>query len=202
MHRERLSEPGRPVTRTARRVAFLRRIAFVVALAVAGCSGGEPGTPTASVLSPTGGLPSATAPTPVPPTSTPVATDAPLPLAVLRTADGAVEGNLGSYVIDGSGSDSPAYPFGSMVAVHVPGDAVLQVVLAGGEAIGDAYLALDPADDASGTLGQEAPGVARDADGTSVSFGPLPVGRWVLSARLFRADGRGDGVTYWAVVVE
>ena len=38
-------------------------------------------------------------------------------------------------------------------------------------------------------------------DPASLRVGPLPPGKWVLSVRLFRADGRGDGTTYWAFTV-
>jgi hypothetical protein len=35
----------------------------------------------------------------------------------------------------------------------------------------------------------------------SIQLEPLPAGCWVLGVNLFRADGRGSGITYWSVSV-
>ena len=178
-----------------------RRLAFVAALLVAGCNGVGAGSTAATLPASPVATVEATTPSAVAPTNTPAPTGAPPPLAVLMTADAAHAGNLGSYVIDGRGSDTPAYPFGSMDPIAVPAEAVLHMAFAGGEVIGDVSLTLDPPDDTTETQAQGVAGVELDAGGTSLTLGPLPVGRWVLAARLFRADGRGDGVTYWAVIV-
>ena len=45
------------------------------------------------------------------------------------------------------------------------------------------------------------PGAKLSADHRVLRLGPIPLGQWVVSVRLFRADGRGDGTTYWAITV-
>lgn len=145
-------------------------------------------------------------PTDVPSLATVTPTDAPSdsalrPVAELVTAHGAVLGALGTYVMDGAGSDAPWLPFRTIPTVEVGAADTLEIRFADGAAIGDISPVVAKADDTSGAHPQAVSLGSRAADGLSVTVGPLPPGQWVLEARVFRADGRGDGLTYWAVTV-
>jgi hypothetical protein len=114
---------------------------------------------------------------------------------------GSVPGTLGSYVLDGRGSDAPWLPFDSLPRVAVAATEALTVGFVDRAAIGEWSVAIAAATDTRGLKPQGIEGVALQPSGDLLSAGPLPVGRWVLSVRLFRADSRADGVTYWAVSV-
>ncbi|MEO8468032.1 MAG: hypothetical protein ABI573_00020 [Chloroflexota bacterium] len=123
------------------------------------------------------------------------------PLAEIVTAQGAVLGELGSYAMDGAGGDAPWLPFSTIPSVEIGSTDTLQVRFADSAAIGDVSTLFAAAADTNGTHLHAVPVADRSADGSSVNVGPLPPGQWVLAARIFRADGRGDGMTYWAVTV-
>lgn len=175
-------------------LAFAGPIAGLTLLALAGLMGcttvpGAQGTVGAT-------------PTDSPPLTTQVPSDSVLrPVAELVTAQGTIQGALGTYVMDGAGSDAPWLPFSTIPSVEVGAADALQIRFADGAAIGDISTVFAAADDTSGAHPQAVPVGSRAADGSSVTAGPLPPGQWVLEARVFRADGRGDGLTYWAVTV-
>lgn len=135
------------------------------------------------------------------PASTEDANPAPLPVAEIITPDATIVGELGTYAIDGRGSDAPWLPFSSIPPFTVGTADSLTIRFSDGVPIGDWAAVIAGADDLSGLSPQGIDGALKAADGLTVSIGPLPVGRWVLQVRLFRADGRGDGLTYWAVTV-
>ena len=179
-------------------LAFAGPIAGLTLLALAGLMGcttvpGAQGTVGAT-------------PTDPPPLSTVAPTEVPSdsvlrPVAELVTAQGTILGALGTYVMDGAGSDAPWLPFNAIPTVEVGAADTLQIRFADGAAIGDISTVFAAADDTSGAHTQGVQWGGRAADGSSVTVGPLPPGQWVLEARVFRADGRGDGLTYWAVTV-
>ena len=179
-------------------LAFAGPIAGLTLLALAGLMGcttvpGAQGTVGAT-------------PTDTPAVPTAALTDEPSssvlrPIAELVTAQGTIQGALGTYVMDGAGSDAPWLPFSTIPSVEVGAADALQIRFADGAAIGDISTVFAAADDTSGAHPQAVPVGSRAADGSSVTAGPLPPGQWVLEARVFRADGRGDGLTYWAVTV-
>lgn len=145
-------------------------------------------------------------PTDTPALPTAALTDVPsnpvlLPIAEIVTAQGGVLGALGTYVMDGAGSDAPWLPFATIPSVEVRATDTLQLRFADGAAIGDISAEFAAAADTGGVRQQGVSGTNRAGDGSSVTVGPLPAGQWVLAVRLFRADGRGDGLTYWAVTV-
>ncbi len=190
-------------------------IVVVVGSVAAGCSGTVSPAPTATVAATTSAataVPSAAvtaSPTAVATPSSrpapsvtqpdPTATGAPPPKAEIIGAATVIPGELGSYVIDGHGSDGPWLPFDVLPGVHVAASEALTARFADGVPIGDFVAVIATAADTSGSSPQGVPARAAGSDNTSLIVGPLPAGKWVLSVRLFRADGRGDGTTYWAV---
>lgn len=181
----------------------LGQLALVIAcpalgLAVAGCSAGPRASP--SWASP----PGATAP---PSEAAPLApTRPPEDLAVrgvLVVGDGAgIPGALGTWVLDDAGSDSPSLPWSAPDAIAIPPGVAVALRLADGSPMGAWFADLADAVDIDGGKALRLGGREADAPPLiSVRLGALPTGRWVLAARLFRADGRGNGVTYWSVLV-
>ena len=166
-------------------------VALLLGVTVGGCGG--------SAIAPAGATTGASA-TPGP-SAAPASTPSLLPVAEIVTADASIAGKLGSYDLDGGGSDSPWLAFDALPEVVVSATDRLILRFVDGAAIGDHRIVVATADDLSGTSPQGVPDPGLDADRTSLAVGPLPAGRWVLQARLFRADGRGDGVTYWALTV-
>ena len=146
----------------------------------------RPALPTATLTDPPDGAPSDPALRPV---------------AEIVTAQGTVLGALGTYEMDGAASDAPWLPFTTVPGVEAGAADTLQIRFADGAVIGDVSAQFAAADDTRGAHLLGVPGAGRAADGSSVMVGPLPVGQWVLEARLFRADGRGDGLTFWAITV-
>jgi hypothetical protein len=141
-------------------------------------------------------------PTPVP-TAAPTATSTPAtpPLAEIVTADGSIKGILGTYSIDGRGSDAPWLPFSSLPGVSVAAGELLTIRFVDGAEIGQWQVLLAPASDTGGLATRGVEGGVLGPLADVLTVGPLPAGSWVLQARLFRADERGDGLTYWAVTV-
>ncbi|MBI2763934.1 MAG: hypothetical protein HYX54_09340 [Chloroflexi bacterium] len=135
------------------------------------------------------------------PAPTEEATPAPDPVAELVTADTTIVGTLGSSSIDGRGSDAPWLPFDSLPPVATGVTDLLTVRFSDRVAVGDFSTVIATADDTSGSNPRGVDGSVLAADAKTVRVGPLPVGQWVLSITLFRADGRGQGTTFWAVTV-
>lgn len=156
--------------------------------------------PTTSAAAPSLAPGATDAPTPGP-TPTENATRAPLPIAEIVTADATIVGDLGTYTIDGQGSDAPWLPFNSLPSITAGVSDTLAIRFSDGVVIGDWSAVIAGALDTSGSTTRGVDGALSATDGTTASVGPLPLGRWVLQVRLFRADGRGDGLTYWAVTV-
>ncbi|MEO8461896.1 MAG: hypothetical protein ABI555_01680 [Chloroflexota bacterium] len=122
-------------------------------------------------------------------------------IAVLVTEPAATEGELGSYAIDGQGSDAPWLPFGSLIDVEVVAGQPVSVRLLDGGSISGWVADLAAWDDTTGSLARRVAEQEGGAAVQDVALGSIPVGRWVLAVRLFRADARGDGTTFWAVTV-
>lgn len=123
------------------------------------------------------------------------------PVAVLVATQGTILGALGTYVMDGRASDVPWLPFTADPSVGLGRGEVVTIRFADRATIGDAVATYAAAADTTGARSAGAPGGARAADGSAMTVGPFPPGQWVLAARLVRADGRGDGLTYWAITV-
>lgn len=176
-------------------LTLLAVVGLMGCTSAAGALGSASPTPTATPVLPTG-LPTAADP------SNGATSDQPLlPVAELVAAQGTILGALGTYVMDGAGSDSPWLPFAAVPVVAAGAADTLQIRFADGAVIGEVSAEFAAADDTEGTHLQAVPGGALATDGSSVTVGPFPAGRWVLEARLFRADGRGDGLTFWAITV-
>ena len=133
------------------------------------------------------------------PTAT--STPAPPPLAEIVNADGNIPGALGTYSIDGRGSDAPWLPFSSLPGVSVAAGEMLTIRFVDGVGIGQWQVLLAPASVTAGLATRGVDGAVLGQLADALTVGPLPAGSWVLQARLFRADERGDGLTYWAVTV-
>ncbi len=167
----------------------------MLALAVtAGCTGvGATSSPTETSHPPV-------------PTATPIASVAIpsplLPIAQIMTADATVIGTLGTFTMDGSGSDAPWLPYDTLSQVRLGPRDTVKVAFVDGAAIGDWSAVVARSDDVGGATPRGVDGPGLVPDNKAVALGPLPVGRWVLEVRVFRADGRGNGLTFWAVMVE
>ena len=206
MFGERLPQPGRAVTelRSPRSpgavVAGMALLLVVTAACGAGPGATGSSTPTGSSV-PTAPTPGATPILEPSVEAGPSVTPSPAPLAEIVTKSGRLAGALGTYTLDGRGSDAPWQPFDTLPALGVEGSRTLTLRFVDDVAIGDWSAVLATADDVTGTTPLGVDGGALAPDAASLLIGPLPPGRWVLAVRLFRADGRGDGLTYWAVTV-
>ncbi|MBI2777383.1 MAG: hypothetical protein HYX57_09035 [Chloroflexi bacterium] len=175
--------------RGARLILVAATISLIAACGSTASNGPANASPTVPAATPTG-VPS--------PTAAPAASPLP-PLAVVEIDGRATPGILGTYTLDGSGSDAPWQPFGGLPVIEVAAGAPLVVAFADGAPIGGWVAQLAAADDPTGANPSGFGGVDQGLDAASVTTGPMPAGRWVLAVRLFRVDGRGDGITYWAV---
>ena len=200
--------PGRLLTGV-----LLARLLLAGLLSVMAACGvpGPPGSPVpserpAASPGPSGIVPPASPSLAVPSrtaTASGASTAGPLapPAAVLLVDSAAAPGALGSWTLDGQGSDSPWLPAAALAEVAI-GPSPLFVRFADGVRIGAwtarAATASDVAGDMAGALGGREEAVPALA---SLEFGPPPPGRWVISVRLDRSDGRGDATFYWLVVV-
>jgi hypothetical protein len=160
-------------------------------------AGGSGPPPTGPIQSPT---PATTTPTPSRPSEAP-SPAAEQPAAVLEAPGGPIRGTLGSWTLDGQGSDSPWLPASALHEVAVRQGRI--TVRFGGEvAIGAWSARLAPANDPAGetatALGEREPD---QPPSPAVVLESPPAGRWVLSVRLDRADGRGDATFYWLLRV-
>lgn len=173
-------------------------LALVGMLAAACAAAGAPPTEPPSTPEPSATV----VPTPMATAAhTPAPTAAPPPQAEIVTTDGSVQGTLGTYSIDGRGSDAPWLPFSSLPGVSVAAGELLTIRFVDGVEIGQWQVLLAPASDTGGLATRDAEGGTLGPFADSLTVGPLPAGSWVLQARLIRADERGDGLTYWAVTV-
>ncbi len=188
----------RGVPRVAIVVTAAILAAALAAILAAGCSTtrDRTGPPAGRTPIPTGASPTAT-PTAVDPS--PVEP----PPAWLVLPDGQrVSGKLGSWTLDGAGSEAPWLPASALATISVqPGTAVV-IEPGGGLGIGawraDLATAVDP-------TGAEARWLAgRETDEPplgQIELPPLPAGSWVVRATLGLAGGRGDAAYSWAVEV-
>lgn len=137
------------------------------------------------------------------PTPTPGQANPPplLPIGVILTADATLAGELGSYSMDGSGADAPWLPAAGLPSLAIGPLDTLSVALIDGVPIGDSSALMAAPDDPAGLRTRAVPGARLSADRRLLRLGPVPPGRWVIGVRLLRADGRGDGTTYWAITV-
>jgi hypothetical protein len=174
-------------------------LAIALGLALAGCGAGPGASP--SEVAPPSGAPSSESALPsVGPAPTP--DDAGVTGLLVAPADAETVGGLGTWVLDGRGSDSPWLPWRAGAAVPVPPGVPVTIRLADGSPIGWWFVDLADEKDVAGLRAIRLGGREVDLPPLdSVQLEPLPAGRWVLAARLFRADGRGEGVTYWSLLV-
>jgi hypothetical protein len=125
------------------------------------------------------------------------------PLAVM-TVDGGGrhEGELGTFVYRGSGTDAPWLPATALDSVAVKPDSRLTVRLGDQGLIGPWSATIAPAGDDQAERAQL---LARE--GTvgglreSIELPAPPPGAWVLMADLNYGDGSGSGAYYWLVDV-
>jgi hypothetical protein len=200
----KIGEPG-GAPRARWRPARWLVVTIVAAVATISCAGpagpalttADPGTPVSTPVATPPGVSPGTGPS-----SAPTPTAAPPPVAVLVTPDATITGSLGTYVIDGRGSDAGWPPFDTLPTFLAGPHELLEIRLADGVEIGpQTQVLFAPAEDLAGADSRAAPGATVGPDATRLLVGPLPSGRWVLAARVFRADGRGDGMTFWALTV-
>jgi hypothetical protein len=179
-----------------------------IAAGMMGCGGGSgprsgsfasglpaPPTVTPTAVATVGGSvsspPASREPSPLP--------SAALPVSVLELGAATFVGALGSWTLDGQGSDAPWLPAAVLTDVSVGGQ-TLTVRFADGSPVGAWSARAAPSTD---QRGDSAIGLGeRDEDQPplgAVTFGPLPAGTWVVAVRLDRADGRGDSTSYWLV---
>ena len=114
---------------------------------------------------------------------------------------GSAAGTLGSWTLDGRGSDSPWLPASALERVTVPRSERLTVRFDDRAAVGAWSARVAPDSDPTG---EGATGLGEREAGPPVELvvlEPLPPGRWVVAVRLDRSDGRGDATAYWFVVV-
>ncbi len=187
-----------------------------ILIAVAGCT--SAGAPPTSVPSPgatvgppstTTSAPAASAPvtpepapaTPEPSPQAPDPTPPPPVAATLSLGDGPpVEAEVGSYTIDGFGSDSPWLPASSLeqiLTVHVGSE--LRIRLDGDQSIEQWSVSAARAEDthADGLIGLGDGDAAPQAG--AIVVGAPPAGDWVVMASVRFAGG--SGAYYWHVVV-
>jgi hypothetical protein len=178
-------------------------LAFIAASCAAASPSAAPEGSTAASRAPAATPSAAATPSPTPgaslaPSVSATATPAPSPQAEILLPGTFYAGYLGSYEIDGHGSDGPWVPYDSLSHVVVGSQDTLTIRFVDGTDIGEADAVIAAASDTTGSSPRAVP-VGPGGNATSVTVGPLPAGTWVLSVRLFRADGRGDGTTYWAI---
>lgn len=172
------------------------RVASAIALVVllAGCA--TPAGPSRDVVSPVAPTPNA-ATTPAP---RPVPGE---PGASIRFGDaGPIDGTLGSWAIDGLGSDAPWLPALALTSIDIAGDAIASVAFDDGALIGSFAVSLATISDVRGEAAHRVAG--REAIVPplgAVTFGPVPRGAWVLAVQLVRADSRGEATFYWLINV-
>jgi hypothetical protein len=141
-----------------------------------------------------------------PPLATPDGTEsAPpvLPAAVLAAPGVEAPGTVGSWTLDGSGSDSPWLSAAGLREIDI-GRGPVTVRLDGGRPIGSWLARAAPAADRTGETAVELGG--RDdgqpaLDHVDLEQLPPAGGPWVIAMRLDRADGRGDATFYWLIIV-
>jgi hypothetical protein len=191
------------------RAPFSLLAGLVLLILVAGCGGGPAPTTSrgGSDPPPSGSLQSpsavATGPSAVAPTgsTSPPAPPEDLPAAVIDGPSGPIAGSLGSWALDGQGSDSPWLPASALRQAALESRRIT-VRFAGDVPIGAWTARIAPAGDRTGetatALGERE---AADPPLPAVVLEAAPPGRWVLSVRLDRADGRGDATFYWLLRV-
>jgi hypothetical protein len=138
------------------------------------------------------------------PVSPAATTDASRPPAAVLSVNGQGrrEGELGTYVYRGAGSDSPWLPARSLESVAVPAGARLGVRLADRRLIGAWSARVAAAADEQGVptrpLADEPDASRRWAALEFTAPGP---GSWVLEVSLDYGDGSGSGAYFWLIEV-
>lgn len=139
------------------------------------------------------------------PASEPTASAAPAPGepgATLRGPGTAAAGTVGSWAIDGAGSDAPWLPASTLSTVELARNALVSIAFDDGAGIGVFSVMVAAAGD---IRGQSPRGIrARDTARpplAAIDLPPLPSGDWVLAAQLVRADDRGEATFYWSIHV-
>jgi hypothetical protein len=164
--------------------------AAAVALLAAACAG-PPSPPPVATLGATSDGPS----------GSPRGADPPAAVLIVSGAE-RHEGELGTYVYRGAGSDAPWLPARTLASVPVRSSDRLSVALVDGGVIGPWAATIAPAGDDQAERGR---GLAADetAGGLreSVELPVPPRGGWVLMVRLDYGDGSGSGAYFWLVEV-
>jgi len=171
----------------------------LVAALVGACATNPRAAPTSSAP-PASAPPPAAATLDVPATPTPVPGE---PAATLQAPGLApIAGTVGSWAIDGRGSDSPWLPARALGAFEVAGDTPIMIAFDDGTPIGAYAARIAAVADLRGEWPRSVGGRSLAAPAqAAVTAGPVPPGAWVLAVQLVRADGRGEATFYWAIRV-
>ncbi len=114
-----------------------------------------------------------------------------------------IEGEIGSYTFDESGSDGPWLPATALRPVSIRAGAAISIRLRPGGRITSWVARISPASDEQGEI-QE--GLARGGSGGEgarvIRFAGPERGSWVLMVEVTYARGRGSGAYYWRLEVE
>lgn len=187
-----------------RRVGWFALLAFAIASAAGGCSAATSAPFSASVPPGVSDTPTESPIDASPQTTEPATTaSVALPAAHLLVGGSAsASGTLGSWTIDARGSDSPWIPAAALRTIDVDSGSILEVAFEDGALIGSWQASYAAVADAEGLRPTSAGGRETDAPELGrVTLEALPIGTWVASVRLFRADGRGDATFYWLLRV-
>jgi hypothetical protein len=164
---------------------------LAVALFAAACASAAPPastTPRAGAQSPS-------------PSNTGAAGEPPSAFLAINGA-GRHEGELGTYVYGGAGSDAPWLPARSLDAIPIRSGDRLSVLLADGLLVGPWAATIAPAGDDQAERGRafgrdETVGGLRE----TVELPAPPAGSWVVMVNLEYGDGTGSGAYFWLVDV-
>jgi hypothetical protein len=112
-------------------------------------------------------------------------------------------GILGSWTLDGRGSDAPWLPASALEPVHLDAGAPVTAAYGDGAAIGAWGAWIAGVDDPRGSAATWIGGrESTEPAVPSVTVGAVEAGVWVLAVRLDRADGRGDATFYWLLLAD
>lgn len=175
-----------------------RALVVVLVAALVGACATVPGAATTS--GPRASAPPPTATAEVSARPTPVPGE---PAATLRARGlGPIAGTVGSWAIDGAGSDAPWLPASMLSSAELAPNALVSIAFDDGAAIGVFSVTVAAAGD---IRGQSRRGIrARDTARpplVAIDLPPLPRGDWILAAQLVRADDRGEATFYWSIHV-
>lgn len=173
-------------------------VVVLVAALVAACATDPGAAPTTS--GPPANAPPPTATAEVSARPTPVPGE---PAATLQAPGlGPIAGTVGSWAIDGAGSDAPWLPASMLSTIELAPNSLVSIAFADAAGIGVFSVRVAAAGD---VRGQSPRGIrARDTAQpplAAIDLPPLPSGDWVLAAQLIRADDRGEATFYWSIHV-